>query len=150
MEEKKTIEIFLKTYHIHYLTYDSKMMRSSDYRERFFKIYPPIWKDYYICSYCGKLIPKDKVTVDHIISIRKAQKSKIIPFLLGKYNIKDINDPKNLCAACQKCNLKKGQRVNLIYVIQGMLGKSRKFWIMYYGLIFTLIIIGIWILVFKI
>ena len=83
---------------------------------------------------------EEALTVDHILSIRKAQKSKFLQWILLKMNLDDINDSKNLCACCKKCNQKKGQKVSAAYVVRGILSRKRWFWITYYLLILIIII----------
>lgn len=72
-----------------------------------------------------KILKKKDVTVDHIISIRKAQKSKILQFILRLVKINDINDEKNLTTSCETCNKKKGQKLSLSYVLREFSVESR-------------------------
>lgn len=109
----------------------------------FFDKNRPIFKDYYICAYCGRFLKKKDVTVDHIISIRKAQKSKILQFILRLVKINDINDEKNLTASCETCNKKKGQKLSLSYVLRGILGRKSWYWIIYYIVIIVVLVIVI-------
>jgi 5-methylcytosine-specific restriction endonuclease McrA len=53
-----------------------------------------IWRDQNTCQYCLKVLPTDKLTVDHILP-----KSRGGP-----------KSWKNLVAACIKCNQKKGNK----------------------------------------
>lgn len=124
--EIETMKTLLESYRTKYQSYPNSYLRSGDYRKKFFDKNRPIFKDYYICAYCGRFLKKKDVTVDHIISIRKAQKSKILQFILRLVKINDINDEKNLTASCETCNKKKGQKLSLSYVLRGILG--RKSW----------------------
>lgn len=90
-----------------------------------------------------KILKKKDVTVDHIISIRKAQKSKILQFILRLVKINDINDEKNLTASCETCNKKKGQKLSLSYVLRGILGRKSWYWIIYYIVIIVVLVIVI-------
>lgn len=80
--EIETMKTLLESYRTKYQSYPNSYLRSGDYRKKFFDKNRPIFKDYYICAYCGRFLKKKDVTVDHIISIRKAQKSKILQFIL--------------------------------------------------------------------
>lgn len=139
--EIETMKTLLESYHTKYQSYPNNYLRSRDYRKKFFDENPPIFKNYYICAYCGRILKKKDVTVDHIISIRKAQKSKVLQFILRLVRINDINDTKNLTASCERCNKKKGQKLSLSYVIRGILGRKSWYWIIYYLLIIVILII---------
>lgn len=131
-DEIDTMKTLLESYRTRYQSYPNSYLRSGDYRKKFFDKNHPIFKDYYICAYCGRLLKKKDVTVDHIISIRKAQKSKVLQFVLRLIKINDINDEKNLTASCAMCNRKKGQKLNLYYVLRGILGRKTWYWVIYY------------------
>lgn len=141
--EIETMETLLESYRTKYQSYPNSYLRSGDYRKKFFDKNRPIFKDYYICAYCGRFLKKKDVTVDHIISIRKAQKSKILQFILRLVKINDINDEKNLTASCETCNKKKGQKLSLSYVLRGILGRKSWYWIIYYIVIIIVLVIVI-------
>lgn len=141
-EEAETIGELLKTYHIRYYGYSKDMIRSNDYRKQFFQTSKPIIGQWYFCAYCGRPLKKDKVTIDHIVSVRKAQKSKILQRILLKMDLTNINDRKNLCVCCEKCNKRKGQKISMAYVIRGILSQKRWFWMIYY-LLLLIIILGV-------
>ena len=45
-----------------YQSYPNSYLRSGDYRKKFFLIKNrPIFKDYYICAYCGRFLKKEKM-----------------------------------------------------------------------------------------
>lgn len=131
-DEIQTMKTLLESYRTKYQSYPNSYLRSGDYRKKFFDKNKPIFRDYYICAYCGKFLKKKDVTVDHIISIRKAQRSKVLQFVLRLVRINDINDEKNLTASCERCNKKKGQKLSFSYVIRGILGRKSGYWIIYY------------------
>ena len=141
--EIETMNTLLESYRTKYQSYPNSYLRSGDYRKKFFDKNRPIFKDYYICAYCGRFLKKKDVTVDHIISIRKAQKSKILQFILRLVKINDINDEKNLTASCETCNKKKGQKLSLSYVLRGILGRKSWYWIIYYIVIIVVLVIVI-------
>lgn len=137
---------FLHTYRITYFSYKSKMRRSTDYRKKYFETNHPLIGKYYFCAYCGRPLVKAKVTIDHVIPVRKVQTSKFLQFLLDK-KMKDVNDDKNLVASCARCNKRKGQKITLAYIIRGFLGKRKWFWILYYTIILiTIGAVGIFII----
>ena len=140
-DEIRTMKALLESYRTKYQSYPNTYLRSGDYRKKFFAKNQPIIRDYYICAYCGRWIKKKDVTVDHIISIRKAQRSKMLQFILRMIKIEDINDEKNLTAACETCNKKKGQKISFSYVIRGFLGRKTWYWIIYYIVIVIVLII---------
>ena len=141
--EIETMKALLESYRTKYQSYTNSYLRSGDYRKKFFDKNRPIFKDYYICAYCGRFLKKKDVTVDHIISIRKAQKSKILQFILRLVKINDINDEKNLTASCETCNKKKGQKLSLSYVLRGILGRKSWYWFIYYIVIIIVLVIVI-------
>ena len=141
--EIETMKTSLESYRTKYQSYPNSYLRSGDYRKKFFDKNRPIFKDYYICAYCGRFLKKKDVTVDHIISIRKAQKSKILQFILRLVKINDINDEKNLTASCETCNKKKGQKLSLSYVLRGILGRKSWYWFIYYIVIIIVLVIVI-------
>jgi HNH endonuclease. len=87
--------------------------RGSDYRRRYFIMNKPVIGDKYICVYCGKLLTKDELTVDHIYPIGKASNSLKYQKKLSRKGIKNINDGKNLVSACAKCNALKSADTGL-------------------------------------
>lgn len=98
---------------------DIQYERSNNYRKQFFASNKPFFKKYYICSYCGRLLTINQVTVDHLIPIKKVKSKKgffkkvetmIYRKLLKFLKIDNVNDHKNLVVACNRCNSKKGAR----------------------------------------
>ncbi len=75
--EIETMKTLLESYHTKYQSYRKQLSSFKRLSKKFFDENPPIFKNYYICAYCGRILKKKDVTVDHIISIRKAQKSKV-------------------------------------------------------------------------
>ncbi|HEO64786.1 MAG TPA: HNH endonuclease [Spirochaetes bacterium] len=53
------------------------------------------YRDNYTCAYCGKRLPKDQLTLDHVIPLSKGGKKA--------WN--------NIVAACNSCNNKKGNHL---------------------------------------
>ena len=65
---------------------------------------------YYICGYCGKIVPVYKMQVDHIFP-----KSKLIGHIAVDYT-------PNLLSSCEKCNKRKSNKTGL-WIARGVLGK---------------------------
>jgi 5-methylcytosine-specific restriction endonuclease McrA len=137
-----------------FLILESSYSRNAHYRADFFANNKPIIKNgkpYYRCVYCGRLFQKNQITIDHLYPIHKVKNSSfrnINRELLKKFDIEDINDCKNLVAACSSCNKRKSKKTGL-WLIRGYLGKYPLFWkIAYYVLILSLCL-GILIMLFN-
>lgn len=102
--------------------------RSSNYRTAFFRTHSSQIGKYYLCSYCGKLLTKDKVTVDHLYPVKKARTSQKVQQKLRKMGYKDVNDPRNLVPACSKCNSRKAAKMGG-WIIRGEIGQITWLWI---------------------
>lgn len=102
--------------------------RSNDYRKRFFEdCEPNFGRDRYLCVYCGLPIRKENVTVDHLIAVKKAQRSKFYLRRLQNQGFESVNDVRNLVPCCKRCNSHKGAKAGL-WLVRGWLGKSKGFW----------------------
>ena len=121
------IKNYCKKRNIKYKILDNNFERNNSYRRDFFNSHKH-FGDYYFCAYCGELHKKDNITVDHIISISAAKKSKILKKILKIFGIENINDIKNLTPACSKCNSKKSSNLKG-WVLKGWLGKYEMLWI---------------------
>ena len=96
---------------------------------------------YYVCAYCFKLLKKNDVTVDHIISVNKSQKNRMANWLMNRMEISNVNDERNLCCACKECNSRKGSKAGL-WLLRGFLGKKKEvIWGVYIGTIAMLIVL---------
>lgn len=142
------LQAFCNKNHLAILEIDSSYSRNSHYRDDFFAQNKPIMKNnqpYYRCSYCGRLISKNKITVDHLYPIDKVRNSNYRSLnrkLLKKFDIEDINDCKNLVAACSSCNKRKSKKTGL-WIIRGYFGKYHLFWKTIYLLLVIFCIIGV-------
>lgn len=110
-----------------YVEIPAKYTRSSDYRKQFFIHNKPVKSSKYRCAYCGRLVSKDKVTIDHIIPVKKMSDSKKIRRYAKTFGVFETNDLKNLCSACKRCNQRKSAKMGS-WVIRGFLGKSELLW----------------------
>lgn len=125
--------------------YSKNHLRDNHYRDNYFKKNSPLFNKYYICAYCFKIVPKEKITVDHIISVKKAKSNTYYQGLMNRLKITNVNDEKNLVACCQNCNSKKGKKGGL-WVIRGFLGKHTLWIMLCYSMMFIVIINFIWLL----
>ena len=107
--------------------------RSSDYRKIFFENNPPDKYGGYFCSYCGRHISKKYITVDHLYPVKRAGESVRAQKKLKKKGFMDINDPRNLVAACKRCNERKGSKTGL-WILKGKIGRYAGFWYFKYTL----------------
>ena len=98
------------------------------------------WHGLYMCTYCGRIITQNNMEVDHIVSIDHANKNRLIYKLFIKGN--QINDKKNLTAACGPCNSKKSNRGG-IWIVKGKVGRFIQpvLWILF---IFFLVLYTFW------
>lgn len=97
-----------------------RFVRSEDYRSRYIAAHPG-WKDkWYLCPYCGRFVAKDRMQVDHIISIDLANRQSFYRRLVPKAG---INSEKNLTAACGKCNLKKSNQGGW-WIVRAKIGRA--------------------------
>lgn len=98
------------------LSYSRELKRSSKCREKYFAAAKPVL-GLYRCVYCGRLMTKDKVVVDHVIPVARAKAGRLPGYLKG-----GINSRANLVASCFRCNGKKGDKAGL-WVIRARLGR---------------------------
>ena len=107
-------------------------------------VYRTVWREnnrpifgMYLCAYCGRPVKEKKITVDHIVSVKRA---KTHP----KYQ-KDVNNLSNLCGACRRCNLKKGTKGGF-WILKGKLYRHRIFRIMRFLLQFAIMAVILYVL----
>ena len=125
--------------------YPENLGRSSTYRRDFFRENKrPIGG--YRCRYCNRRLPDKKVTIDHVIPIYMASTGRA-NFPMRLMGITDINDPKNLVPACDRCNKRKGRNAG-IWIYKAMLGKHRTYWIARKLLLIAVIAIAVYLLLF--
>ncbi|MDY6324108.1 MAG: HNH endonuclease [Catonella sp.] len=101
--------------------------RSANYRKIFFDNNRPYLFGLYICAYCGRLLPEDKVTVDHIYPVKIAQENPTIRKKLERKGYSSINDPRNLVCACSSCNERKSANTNG-WIWKAKIGKNYFIW----------------------
>lgn len=139
-EEIKDESHFLKRLGLRAVCKDLSNSRSADYRKKYFNSHnPDIFGRYYHCAYCGKILSKDRATIDHIIPVGKAISSGKVRRSMRRHGINNVNDTKNLTVACAQCNRRKAARTGY-WVPLGFLGSSPWFWPVAYPAIFSLFI----------
>lgn len=99
------------------LNNSSKFNRSTNYRTDFIDNHPG-WNGFYVCAYCGKIIPKSKMEVDHVIPVSLSRKKRWYRFLLKG---KSVNDKSNMVASCSRCNRRKSNKAGL-WMLRGKIG----------------------------
>ena len=136
----QSIKYYCQAHKLKFKINNSLGNRSSDYRRIFF-IYnkPQLFGKYYICAYCGKLLSKDRLTVDHLYPIGKASKSIKYQKKLSRRGVNNINDAKNLVGSCSRCNSRKGAKAGF-WIIKGKLGKSKTLWYIRWLIRFSLVV----------
>lgn len=137
---KKDIEFWKRFARSHGLiceVEDALYSRNSTYRKDFFEQNKPFWKNRYFCVYCGRLLPKNKIEIDHIIPVHQAKKWYVRKMLRKMHG---VNDPKNLGASCRKCNRAKGSKMNG-WVFRGHLGKSNAYQVFRWIVRFVVVIL---------
>lgn len=107
--------------------YDGFSKRSSDYRRQFFKAVPPVEKDRYRCVYCGRLMAREKITVDHLYPVNQVSGNRNLQLKLQDMGIESVNDVANLVPACFSCNRRKSDKMGL-WILKGRAGKSEGLW----------------------
>lgn len=83
----------------------------------------------------AEYVKKDRMQVDHIISIDLANRQPLYRWLVPK---EGINSEKNLTAACEKCNLKKSNRGGW-WIVRAKLGHG---WYAAVWVLLILLIVG--------
>lgn len=100
------------------------IQRSETYRANFIRANPGIHafgKYWYICSYCGRLVTREKMQVDHVVAIDLARRKRLYRLLAPPLEKGGINGLDNLCSACSKCNKKKSNSGGW-WILKGHIG----------------------------
>jgi len=124
---------------------DDYVQRSSDYRETFFETYKPATGNKYFCAYCGRLLPRRKLTVDHIYPVAPVASNLRLQKKLKRKGYKSVNDERNLVAACDHCNKSKGTKMGL-WVLKGHLGRCKFLWWIRWFLRISLFVLVVYML----
>lgn len=97
---------------------DWSVQRSPTYRADFIAANPGFHGKLYMCPYCGRIMTKKTMQVDHIVAVDLARNSRLARKLMPK---EGVNDIKNLTAACRTCNAKKSNKGGL-WILRGKYG----------------------------
>ena len=143
------IRILCRNEHYIFKINNSLGTRSNDYRHMFFLTNSPSVLNGYFCSYCGRYVSKNKITVDHLYPIGRASKSLRLQRWLRFNGITDINDTRNLVPACERCNKSKGTHMGL-WILKGILGRVQWLWYPRWILRFGILIYLVQILILHI
>ena len=106
-----------------YRSFDRRYERSNNYRKIFFDNN----KGPYHCAYCGKRLSAQELEVDHLIPVAKAKTNMGVRTWMQLCGIKNVNESKNLVAACGRCNGHKSDKMGW-WTIKGMIGRHKAFW----------------------
>ena len=113
--------------------------RSHNYRKNFFDNTPGLFgMDRWQCVYCGKILKKNKIQIDHLIPVNKVKHIGMGRLLMKTRKINNINSVKNLVPACEKCNKRKSDHMSG-WIIKGTLGRHFSYWVCVW--IFRLIVL---------
>lgn len=132
---------FAKKHKLRYYVVSSFSSRSGNYRKQFFTKVRPFVGDYYFCVYCGRLLHRKDVTVDHLYPVGKVRKLPRLQRKLRKQGILSVNDVKNLVPACEKCNAHKAAKMGL-WIIRGKLGRHPYLWVLRHGFRIGFLVFG--------
>lgn len=128
-----------------YRSFDKRYDRGTNYRGDFLK--DNHYKKRYRCAYCGKRIKKENMEVDHLIPVSKAKTHSSVRLWLQLCGISNVNDTRNLVAACRPCNRRKSDQMG-VWVIKGSIGRFEAFWIIR-NIILTILLFAILYFVSK-
>lgn len=136
----KKIKRYCNKKKLRYNLINSSFERGSAYRRTFFNSNKSV-HNHYFCAYCGRYIPKEKITVDHIIPIYSVKYSPFKQKILKMFGINNINCEKNLTPACFHCNRQKGTKGG-VWSLRGIIGKHQYLWFVRHAIMFSLLNIG--------
>ncbi|MEG1925384.1 MAG: HNH endonuclease signature motif containing protein [Ruthenibacterium sp.] len=71
-----------------------------------------------MCTYCGAIMSRKKMQVDHVVAINRTNKNIFYRFLLKSGDVNELN---NMTSACPKCNKKKSDKGGL-WILRGKIG----------------------------
>ncbi|SDW82952.1 HNH endonuclease [Lachnospiraceae bacterium KHCPX20] len=132
--ESDKIYDFCQQRGLSWIDFPIEWTRSADYRKKQFNKVKPATKAKYRCAYCGKKLPYEKIQVDHIFPVWGTMYIYRIRERAKKRGITNVNDPKNLCFACKRCNQKKGTDTGL-WIKMAYIGQHEIYWRIRHGLI---------------
>lgn len=102
------------------LSKKSKFERADNYRQEFLKENPGIFFGHYMCVYCFRIIPKERMQVDHLVAVNRLNKNPLWK-LLFMFSKDGVNTTMNLYPACATCNNHKKDKGGT-WIIRGQIG----------------------------
>ena len=127
--------------------YPTEWGRTDNYKEKWLRTHP---EEYFRCVYCGRIMPRRSVTVDHVVPVSVTKRSPLTRWILQQKGYENVDDEKNLVPACYKCNYEKGTQHSRHWSMRAFLGKSETYWRLKKGLKFIAVITLIGIIVYVI
>lgn len=109
--------------------HNERFERSTDYRRKYITKHKGLC-GIYSCSYCGALIPRNLMEVDHIFPVHKAKETLSgKAFVLMSTSLQNpahakegVNGTWNTCCSCHKCNHAKSAKGGT-WVVRGYIGR---------------------------
>ncbi len=106
-----------------------KYSRSNNYRYNYIKKHPGFF-GFYSCSYCGAIVHRRNMCVDHIFPVNKTRRSingKAFVLMNTAFSSKKarrygVNGTWNTCSSCSRCNSIKSDDAGL-WLIRGYFGR---------------------------
>ena len=102
--------------------------RSTDYRREYLKHHRGFF-GIYICSYCGKVLTRSQMQVDHVYPVNRATTQSSGRFFILLRNLitfrqrkKGVNALWNLTLSCKHCNHIKNDSAGL-WTVRGYIGR---------------------------
>ena len=126
--------------------FESGYARSGNYRRIFLEAHPDEMQ--FRCVYCGNMIPRYQITVDHAIPVYAAKKYHSARLALKMKGCDGVNDPNNLVPSCRRCNERKGSDYNLVYALRAQFGSDRRYWIIAHSIRITLVMLVLFLLLY--
>ncbi len=106
---------------------ESRWGRGTRARSRYLKYNKPGRDGTYRCAYCGARLHKDRIQVDHVISVSALTHRQTACDLAAILGITRSDSPKNLVATCPSCNRKKDTKAGG-WLTLAALGRTGWFW----------------------
>ncbi len=134
--QEKEIMRYCKKHGLRFYYDNAYAKRSSSYRDVFFASHPPAAGRFYFCSYCGKPVDRNRISVDHLYPVGQTSKSLRLQRHMKHLGIEGVNSSRNLVPACERCNKKKGKKMGL-WTVRGWIGRVQWLWYLRWALRFA-------------
>ena len=126
-EEAKAIQrkMWIRGYRAY--VYEERWDRSNNYRKIYMKQHPD---KTFRCVYCGRVFPRDSITIDHVIPIDASTTSKLMRGWMKVCGYTGADDDSNLVPACYFCNHVKRNSKSVYWSVRAFLGKHITWWVL--------------------